>query len=69
MKDTKKNLMEFLQKKLDWYVNEEPNPFTEMRMFYYINNGMNELHQMNISEDTIVTMYDENDTLKFKVES
>lgn len=68
MKDTKKNLMEFLQGKMDWYINCEPNPFTEMKMVSYINNGLHELHALNVPDDTMVTMYDENETLKFKVE-
>lgn len=67
MIETKNNLIKFLQERLEWFEDEESNPFTEARMVNYINNGLNELNKIEVDEDTEVIMYDENGILKFEV--
>lgn len=69
MKDTKKNLLDFLNDRLSWFVNYEKNPFREMKMYFYILNGINALAELEVQDDAIVIMYDEDDVLKFKLEA
>lgn len=68
MIDTKANLMKFLKSRLSWFVDCEKNPFTEMRMFFYINNGIKALSALDADENALVKMYDKDDVLMFELE-
>lgn len=67
MKNTKQGLEKFLLERVRYFYDYEPNPFTEARMVSYINNGLNQLHNLNVSDETEVIMYDEDGILKFEV--
>lgn len=65
--DTKKGLKEFLQERLDYFINEERNPFVECQMVSYINNGLNKLNDIG-TDETVISMFDNNNVLDFRVE-
>lgn len=67
MTNSKKGMVEFLLERERYFLDEEPNPFTEMRMVSYINNGLNKLDEMKLDDDTIVTMFDNDGVLEFRV--
>lgn len=67
MKNTKQELEKFLLERIRYFYDYEPNPFTEMRMVNYINRGLNELHNLNVTDETEIIMYDEEGILKFEV--
>lgn len=64
---SKKELMNFLEERKNYFLYEERNPFIESRMFQYINNGINYLHNLKVNEDTLISMYDKEDVLMFEV--
>lgn len=65
--DTKKGMVEFLLERERYFLDEEPNPFTESRMVMYINNGLNKLDALGVKDDDIVTMFDNDGTLEFRI--
>ena len=67
MKDSKKNLEQFLKERLEWFINYG-NPFQEATMVSYINNGLKKLHELNTTNDKQIIMYDNNSELCFKME-
>ena len=41
---SKKELLNFLKERLDYFINEERNPFVEARMVTYINDGIEKIN-------------------------
>ena len=68
MPKSKKELMEMLTNGMNYYLYEERNPFVEGRMYHYIGEGMKRLQELNVSDETLVKMYDKDDVLYFEVE-
>lgn len=64
---TKKEMLEFLDDKKNYYINYEPNPFTEVRMVSYISNGMNKIQALNVDDDTMIKLYDIDNELVVEV--
>lgn len=64
---TKKEMLEFLDSKRNWYINEERNPFTEMKMVSYISNGMQKIQALNVDDNTLIKMYDVNNELVVEI--
>lgn len=64
---TKKEMLEFLDDKRNYYINYESNPFTEARMVSYISNGMNKIQALNVDDDTMIKMYDVDNELVVEV--
>lgn len=60
---SKKELLNFLNERLDYFINEEQNPFIESKMVSYINNGIKKINAMNCTDNQMFKMYDINDEI------
>lgn len=60
---SKKELLNFLNERLDYFINEEQNPFIESKMVSYINNGIKKINAMNCTDNQMLKMYDINDEI------
>lgn len=60
---SKKELLNFLNERLDYFINEEQNPFIESKMVSYINNGIKKINAMNYTDNQMLKMYDINDEI------
>ena len=60
---SKKELLDFLNERLDYFINEEQNPFIESKMVFYINNGIKKINAMNCTDNQMLKMYDINDEI------
>ena len=60
---SKKELLNFLKERLDYFINEERNPFIEANMVTYINNGIKKIYDMNCNDNQLLKMYDINDEI------
>ena len=58
-----KELLNFLKERLDYFINEERNPFIEANMVTYINNGIKKIYDMNCNDNQLLKMYDINDEI------
>lgn len=60
---SKKELLNFLNERLDYFINEEQNPFIESKMVSYINNGIKKINAINCTDNQMLKMYDINDEI------
>ena len=60
---SKKELLNFLNERLDYFINGEQNPFIESKMVSYINNGIKKINAMNCTDNQMIKMYDINDEI------
>ena len=60
---SKKELLNFLKERLDYFINEEQNTFIESKMVSYINNGIKKINAMNCTDNQMLKMYDINDEI------
>ena len=60
---SKKELLNFLKERLDYFINEERNPFVEARMVTYINDGIEKINAINCDDNQLLKMYDINDEI------
>lgn len=60
---SKKELLNFLKERLDYFINEEKNPFIETSMVSYINNGIEKINSINCDDNQLLKMYDINDEI------
>ena len=60
---SKKELLNFLKERLDYFINEERNPLIEANMVTYINNGIKKIYDMNCNDNQLLKMYDINDEI------
>ena len=60
---SKKELLNFLNERLDYFINEEQNPFIESKMVSYINNGIKKISAINCTDNQMLKMYDVNDEI------
>lgn len=63
LKISKKELLNFLKERLDYFINEERNPFVEARMVTYINDGIEKINAINCDDNQLLKMYDINDEI------
>ena len=68
MVKTKKELVEFLKERRQYFI-DYANPFQEATMVFYISNGLALLDKLDITDDTLVAMYDKDNHLEFRVEA
>lgn len=67
---TSKELFDMMNNLIKYSQSNECNVFEEIRLFTYANNGMVKLKKLNVSDDTLVKMYDIDNELYFeKIES
>ena len=55
---SKKELLDFLRSKLNYFINEEPNPFTEVKMVSTISNIINKIESFNCSDNQLLELYE-----------
>lgn len=60
---SRKELLNFLNERLDYFINEEENPFIESKMVSYINNGIKKINAINCTDNQMLKMYDVNDEI------
>lgn len=60
---SKKELLNFLKERLDYFINEERNPFIEANMVTYINDGIEKINAINCDDNQLLKMYDINDEI------
>ena len=60
---SKKELLNFLKETLDYFINEERNPFIEANMVTYINDGIEKINAINCDDNQLLKMYDINDEI------
>lgn len=60
---SKKELLNFLNERLDYFINQERNPFIESRMVTYINDGIEKINAINCTDNQMLKMYDVNDEI------
>ena len=58
---SKKELLDFLRSKLNYFINEEPNPFVEAQMVSTISNVINKIESFNCSDNQLLELYETSD--------